>query len=122
MTIWHDTCFTDAQRHNVTALYVTFRRHCRAGPENPLARAVLMTWRAGRSGEGTQMESHDQVIAELRSAGGAILCWQVSDGHAFRAALAHGMIAFDADLDLYHLPDADLTAERAALDDETGAA
>ncbi len=64
----------------------------------------------------------DLVIAELKAAVGAILWWQVPDAAAFHAACLAGLIAFDADLDLYHLPDADLTAERAALDDETGAA
>lgn len=63
----------------------------------------------------------DRVIAELAAAGGAILCWQVSHEPTFRAALARGLIAFDADLDLYHLLDADLSAERAALADEAGA-
>lgn len=63
------------------------------------------------------------VRAELEAAGGAILVWQVSNPEAFADALARGEIARDDVLDLYHLPECDLSAERAAAaaDDEGGA-
>lgn len=79
ITMWHDTCFTDAQRHNVTASAVTFRRRPNKLPGKSAGTRRAYDWRAGRSGKGMQMERSDQVIA-------------------------------------------DLTAERAALDDEMGAA
>ena len=80
MTVWHDTCFTDAQRHNVTALYVTFRRLLHKLPRKSAGtrRAYGRASREGRR-EGGRMAKRMQspeLIAAKAAAEAQLLAFE----------------------------------------------